>query len=142
MPNGGAIGTELVSRNPRWREALLLQQLSQQAPGRLGASPWLDEEIQNLPFISHGASKPMFAASDFDDHLIQMPARARLRAASTKIARDQAAKIQEPSADSFIRNVDAPLGEHFFHVTEGQRKAGIEPDRMHDDWRRKAMALE
>ena len=84
----------------------------------------------------------MVPASDLDDHFVEMPARTGLRARSAKVASDQAAKLQEPAADCFVRSVDATLGQHFLNVAEGKREAGIKPDRMHDHRRWKAMTLE
>jgi hypothetical protein len=60
----------------------------------------------------------MFSPANFNDHFAEMPAWTWLRAASTKIAGYKPAKLQEPPADSFIRNVDATLGEHLLYITE------------------------
>ncbi len=132
----------IIGRDPLRCEALLLQQLAQQSTGRLGAAPGLYEEIQNLALVIHGAPKPMVPAADIDDHLVQMPARARLRPSLAKVARDQAAKLQEPPSNCFVRSIDATFGEHFLDVAERQGKAGVEPDGVDDHRRRKAMALE
>ena len=84
----------------------------------------------------------MFAATDLDDHLVQMPSRTWFRRGSAWVAGDQAAKLQEPPPNGLVRNVYAPFRQHFLDITEGEREAGIEPDSV-DDYRRwKAMALE
>lgn len=142
LPDGSAIGTQFIGCDALGREALLFQQLAQQSRGRLGGAPGLDEEIQNLALIVNCPPEPMFAATDIDGHLIQMPARTWLRAALAQVARDKAPELQEPAPNRLVRDVDAAFGEHFLNVPERQREAGIDPDGMHDDRRRKAMALE
>ena len=51
---------------------------------------------------------------------------------SAKVVRDQAAKLEQPAADSLVRGIDAALSKHFLDIAEGQREAGIEPDSVED----------
>ena len=49
-------------------------------------------------------------------------------------------RISAPTPDSFVRDVEHPLGEEFLNVAIAQREAQVDPDRALDDRRRKAVA--
>lgn len=74
----------------------------------------------------------MVSASDLDDHLVQMPTRTGPQATSTKAACGQAAELEEPAPNRFVRSIDAALRKHFINVAEGEGEAGIEPDSVHN----------
>ena len=71
-----------------------------------------------------------------------MPAWARAWTATPQIAGDQPTELKKPAPYCLIRNVDATLCQHFLNVAKRQREPGIEPNRVPDDYRRKAMSLE
>ena len=77
---------------------------------------------------------------DPDDHLIEVPSRARAWAALPQLACDQRAEFQHPAPHRFIRDLEPPLGEQFLHVSVAQGEAEIKPDRVLNDLGRKAMA--
>ena len=60
----------------------------------------------------------------------------------TMITGDQPPELQKPAPDGLVRNVDAALCQQLLDIAKRQREPGIEPDRMLDDHRRKAMPLE
>jgi hypothetical protein len=51
-----AIGSELVGHDGGWRDALLLQEFSHQLERRLAVSPWLNEDVQDLPLMETNTS--------------------------------------------------------------------------------------
>jgi hypothetical protein len=77
---------------------------------------------------------------DPNDHLIEVPPRARTWAALPQLARDQRAKFQHPSPHRFIGDVQTAFGEQFLHVSVTQGEAEIKPDRVLNDLGRKPMA--
>ncbi len=50
------------------------------------------------------------------------------------------AKLKRPTANRFIRDIDAPLGQHILDIAKAQRKAKVQPDRLLDHSDREAMA--
>jgi hypothetical protein len=68
--DGDSVGFELVRDNALRREALLLQQLSQQSPRRLSASSWLDQEVEHLAFVVYRPPQPVITATDLDNHFV------------------------------------------------------------------------
>jgi hypothetical protein len=61
--------------------------------------------------------------------------------------REERPKLVGPAAYRLVRDLDAALsqqllGEGFFPVTVAEGKALVQPDRVRDDIRREAMAVE
>src|SRR3984893_18138912 len=79
-------------------------------------------------------------AGDPHHHLVEVPAIAWLRTAPAQPSRDHRSEFQHPTPDGFVRDVEPALGEQFPDVAIAQREAQIEPDRMLDDHRGKAVA--
>ena len=84
----------------------------------------------------------MITATDLYDHLVEMPTSTGARTAAPQIAGNQSPKLQEPTPNCLVRNIDATLGQHVFDITKRQREPAIEPDRVLDDLRWKTMSLE
>ena len=108
---------------------------------RFGVSPSPDEENQNLAFIVDGAPEPIALAPDDDHHLVEVPVITGLRAGPPQIGGDDSAKLQDPPADGPIADVQAPLGEHLFHIAENQVEPGVQSDRLAGDFGREAVLL-
>ena len=139
---GRRIGKKLVRHNPARREAMLLEQLLQQLFGGFRISLSLDEEVQYLAFIVHGAPQLKAFPSDHDDHLIEVPVIAGLGTDTTQFSSDDGSKLQEPASDRLVGDVQAYFGEHLLHIAETRSKPRIQPDRMADNFRWKAVTLE
>jgi hypothetical protein len=54
--------------------------------------------------------------------------------------RHRRSKLQHPATDRFIGDLEPTLGEEFVHIAVAQGEAEIEPDRVLDNRRRKAVA--
>ena len=54
-------------------------------------------------------------------------------------SRDHRSEFQHPTPDGFVGDVEPPLGKEFLDVAITERKAHVEPDRVLDDHRRKAV---
>src|SRR3954471_1485863 len=70
---GGSIRAELVGDQPSWRAALLAQETPQQALGRFGITPRLDDLIEHLPVQITRPPQPVFLARDCDHDFVEMP---------------------------------------------------------------------
>jgi hypothetical protein len=81
------------------------------------------------------------AAVDGDEHFVEMPPPVRPRPSSSQLARNDLAELQSPAADRLVGHIDATLGEHMLDVVVAQSEAEIEPDRVLNDLRGKAMAI-
>jgi hypothetical protein len=68
------------------------------------------------------------------------------RGESLKLARrfatDGQPEHRRPAPDRFVRELNAPCGQHLLDHTQAQRESVVQPDRVADDVRRKLVALE
>ncbi len=71
---------------------------------------------------------------------VEMPNGMRLRPAFAKIGRNLGSKMVHPAAHRLIGNHDPAFRQQIFDVAEAQREPNIEPDRVLDDFGRKAIA--
>jgi len=69
-----------------------------------------------------------------------MPPIAWAWAGSSKPASKPRPELQNPPPHRFIGKLQAALGEEILHVAIAERETKIEPDRVLNDWRRKAMS--
>ena len=54
MPEGSAVGAQLVGRHPRRREALFAEQLAHQLDGRRPVATTLDQDLEDLALVVDG----------------------------------------------------------------------------------------
>ena len=118
IADGDSVGFQLVRGDALRREALLLQQLSEQSPRRLSAASWLDQEVEHLAFIVDRPPQPVITATDLDNHFVEVPTRTGARTATTEIARNQPPELQKPASYRLVRNIDTTLGQKILDVTE------------------------
>ena len=140
LPESRAVGAQLVGDQQLRCEALFLEQLAHQPECRLCISPTLNEHVEDFALVVDGAPQVHPLPGDPDDHLVEVPSRARAWAALPQLARDQRAEFQHPAPHRFIRDVEPTLGEQFLHVSVAQGEGEIKPDRVLNDLGRKAMA--
>src|SRR6516225_8831954 len=85
----------------------------------------------------HGSS-PL--AGDPHHHLVQMPAVAWPRATPAQPSGDHRPELQHPTPHRFVGEFEPTLGEQILHVAVAQGEAKVEPNRVLDNRRRKAVA--
>jgi hypothetical protein len=68
MPEGGAVGAQLVGRHPGRREALFAEQLAHQLDGRRPVATTLDQDLEDLALVVDGRPQLHLLARDPDDH--------------------------------------------------------------------------
>ena len=73
----GAVGAEFIGYNRRRREALLLQEFPHQPNCRPSVPAGLNQEIQDFALTVHGTPEIELPPSNYDDHLVQVPAFGR-----------------------------------------------------------------
>src|SRR6267142_3899234 len=89
LPEGSAVGAQLVGCHPRRREALLAEQLAHQLDGRSPVSTTLDQDLEDLALVVDGTPEIHVPARDPDDHFVKMPAIARSRTAPPQAPSDR-----------------------------------------------------
>ena len=135
----GAVGAEFIGYNRRRREALLLQEFPHQPNCRPSVPAGLNQEIQDFALTVHGTPEIELPPSNYDDHLVQVPAFGRSWPPTLNPPRIGPAEFQDPSSNCLIREVETTLGKQVLNVPIAQRETAIQPDGMLDDDRRKAV---
>ena len=135
----GAVGAEFIGYNRRRREALLLQEFPHQPNCRPSVPGGLNQEIQDFALTVHGTPEIELPPSNYDDHLVQVPAFGRSWPPTLNPPRIGPTEFQDPSSNCLIRDVETTLGKQVLNVPIAQRETAIEPDGMLDDDRWKAV---
>ncbi len=135
----GAVGAEFIGYNRRRREALLLQEFPHQPNCRPSVPAGLNQEIQDFALTVHGTPEIELPPSNYDDHLVQVPAFGRSWPPILNPPRIGPTEFQDPSSNCLIRDVETTLGKQVLNVPIAQRETAIEPDGMLDDDRWKAV---
>src|SRR6266498_159147 len=73
MPEGSAVGAQLVSRHFLRREALLAEQLAHELDGCALVPSALNQDLEDLAFMIDRAPQIHMMAGDPDDHFVEMP---------------------------------------------------------------------
>ena len=135
----GAVGAEFIGYDRRRREALLLQEFPHQPNCRPSVPAGLNQEIQDFALTVHGTPEIELPPSNYDDHLVQVPAFGRSWPPTLNPPRIGPTEFQDPSSNCLIRDVETTLGKQVLNVPIAQRETAIEPDGMLDDDRWKAV---
>ena len=135
----GAVGAEFIGYNRRRREALLLQEFPHQPNCRPSVPAGLNQEIQDFALTVNGTPEIELPPSNYDDHLVQVPAFGRSWPPTLNPPRIGPTEFQDPSSNCLIRDVETTLGKQVLNVPIAQRETAIEPDGMLDDDRWKAV---
>ena len=135
----GAVGAEFIGYNRRRREALLLQEFPHQPNCRPSVPAGLNQKIQDFALTVHGTPEIELPPSNYDDHLVQVPAFGRSWPPTLNPPRIGRTEFQDPSSNCLIRDVETTLGKQVLNVPIAQRETAIEPDGMLDDDRWKAV---
>ena len=135
----GAVGAEFIGYNRRRREALLLQEFPHQPNCRPSVPAGLNQEIQDFALTVHGTPEIELPPSNYDDHLVQVPAFGRSWPPTLNPPRIGPTEFPDPSSNCLIRDVETTLGKQVLNVPIAQRETAIEPDGMLDDDRWKAV---
>ncbi len=96
---------------------MFLEQLAHELSRGFRIAPALDEAVQDLAFIVHGAPKPIALAPADDDHLIEVPMIAGSGTGLAQVSGDDGSKLQEPASDSLIGDIHTTFREYFFDIS-------------------------
>src|ERR1700730_1777782 len=116
MLEGGGVGTQLVSRHPLRREALLAEQRAHELDGCALVPSALNQNFEDLAFMIHCAPQVHMFASDPHDHFVEMPPIARLGAASPQIASDHRSEFEHPAVNALVGDVEPTLGKQLLDI--------------------------
>src|ERR1700731_2836828 len=130
MPDGSAVGAQLVSRHLLRREALLAEQLAHKLDGCALAPSALNQDLEDLALMIDRAPQIHMLAGDADDHFVEMPSITWSRTAPPQSPSDRRSEFEHPSTNALVGDVEATLGKQFLHIAIAQGEAQVEPNRV------------
>src|ERR1700722_4230131 len=136
----GAVGTELVRDHDAGRRGCRLQELCHEPLRRAAVSPALDEDVEDKAILIDGAPEPMLLARDRDEDFVQMPFVAASGSPLADLISERLAELLSPLAHGLIGNTNPAGRQYLLDHAQAQGKPEVEPNRITDDFRRKAMA--
>jgi hypothetical protein len=130
------VTTELVGdQHPRHR-ALPLEELAEELLRGHGVSAGLDQHVEDVAVLVHGAPQVVLRAVHPDDHLVQMPLVSGPGSPPAQLVGEILSELGAPSADRLVGDHDAAFEHHLRDVPQAQCEAVVEPDTMADDLHR------
>jgi hypothetical protein len=134
------IRSKLVRDHHAWRRDGGFQELGHEPLRSAAISSTLDQDVENEAILVDGAPKPVGFSGNRNDDFIQMLFVAASRRPLADLIGEPFAELHRPLAHRLVGHADSARREHFLDHAKAQGKPKIEPDRMADDFRRKAMA--
>ena len=110
MPDGRAVGAQLVSRHLFRREALLSEQLAEEPDGCALVPSALNQDLEDFALMIDGTPQIQVPARNPDDHFVEMPSIARSRTAPPQSPGDRRSEFEHPTANALIGDVEPTLG--------------------------------
>src|ERR1700722_5680943 len=135
----GAVGTELVRDHDAGRRGCRLQELCHEPLRRAAVSAALDQDVEDKAILIDGAPEPMLLARDRDEDFVQMPFVAARGSPLADLISEPLAELLSPLAHGLVGHAN-PAGQYLLDHAQAQGKPEVEPNRIPDDFRRKAMA--
>jgi len=89
---GRAIAAELVGHDHARNILQALEQLAEEPFSSFGIAPALDQDVEHVAVLVHGAPKAKHLARDADQHTVELPFVARLRPAPLQCVGEQPAE--------------------------------------------------
>ena len=129
---GRGIARQLVGDQHPRRLALPLEQLAQQALGRLLVTSALHQHVEHDAVLIDGAPQPVLLAGDGDHHLVEVLLVAGTGQPAADLVGEGLAELPDPLAHGLVADKDAAGGQHLLDHPQAERKAEIQPDRVAD----------
>ena len=139
VPMCDLVAAQLVSHETRRFLALTLQESSKESPRRTPVPTGLDEEVDQVPVLVHGAPEILALTVDRDEDFVQKPPIAESTLSALQPPGVVGAELRAPLPNGFIRHDNAPFGQQILDIPEAQTVSVVQPHGVADDVRRKAM---
>jgi hypothetical protein len=108
---------------------------------RHGIAPGLNQDIEHNAMLIDGAPKAVLHALDPDEDFVHVPFVAWSRPASSQPIGETRGEFLAPAAHRLVGDDDAALGEEQLNIPQAQAEHVIQPDRVTDNLRWKAVAV-
>jgi hypothetical protein len=135
-----AIAAQLIGDQHTWDILASLEQFPKELLGSLFVPSALHQDIEHIAMLINCSPEIVQLGVDAEKDLVKVPFVAGLGTTSTQLLGRVLAKFLAPLPDRFIAEDDPTLGHQFFDIAIAEWKTEIEPDRVRDNLRGKAIA--
>src|SRR5262249_20455214 len=130
LPFRRAVALQLVGNDDPRYVLQALEQLAKKLLRGVLIAPALDQDVEHVIVLIHGAPQVMPLPVDRQKDLVQMPLVPWLGASTLQLIRIVLPKLPTPLADGFMGDIDPAFEQQFLHVAIAQGEAVVEPDAM------------
>src|SRR5262245_10686820 len=138
---GGPIALQFIGDDDARHVGQPLEKLAKELLCGLLVPPALHQDIQHVPLLLNCPPQIVMFALDGQKHLIEVPFIAEPGTAATELIRILLAELAAPFADRLIGHYDSTFKQQLFDIAEAEAKPKVQPHRVADDFRRKAVVL-
>jgi hypothetical protein len=117
---GGRVGAKLVGDHSSGWAALLAQETPQQALGRFGITPRLDDLVEDVPILVDSRPEPMLLAGNRDHNLVEVPDIVAVWRLAPEVAGVGGSELQRPPTNRLVGDNDAALEQHLLDQPQAQ----------------------
>jgi len=134
-----SVAAQLVSHETHGCLSLTLQESSKESPRRTPVPAGLDEEVDQVTVLVHGAPQILALAVDRDEDFDKEPRVAEATLSSLQPPGVIGAELPAPLPNGLVRHDDASFGQQILDIPEAQAVSVVQTHGVADDVRRKAM---
>ena len=127
------VAAQLVGHETHRLLPLTLLEFPKESPCRAAISTGLDEDIDQVPVLIHGAPQILALTVDRHEDLVQEPRIAESTLSSFQPSGVVEAELPAPLPHGFIRHDNAPFGQQILSISEAQTVSVVEPDGVAND---------
>ena len=133
VPMGDSVATQLVGHETRRLLVLPLQELPKESPRRTPVPAGLDEDVDQVPVLVHGAPEILALTVDRDEDFVQKPRIAESALSALQPPGVVGAELPAPLPNAFVRHDDASRCQQIFDIAEAQAVSVVQPHGVADD---------
>ena len=139
VPVCNTVAAQFVGHEPHRFLSLTVQQAAEESPRCTRVPTRLDEEVDQVTILIHGAPEILALTVDRHEHFVLEPGVSESTVSSLQPPSVVGAELSAPLPNGFVRHDDAAFGKEILDIPEAQAVSVVEPDGVADDVRRKAM---
>ena len=136
---GDAVAAQLVGHQTHGFLSLTPQEFPKESPRRTRVPAGLDEEVDQVPVLVHGAPEVLAVPVDRDEDFVQKPRIAESTLSALQPPGVVGTELRAPLPNGFVRHDDASFGQQILDIPKAQTVSVVQTDGVADDVRWKAM---
>ena len=135
------VAAQLIRNQSARLLALAFQQLTEEPLRRAAIASRLDEDVDDVAVLVHGAPQILPPALNCDEEFVQIPGVAQPAPASPQGPRILRSERSTPAPNRLVGDRDTSLSQQIFRVAEAETEPVVQPDGVTDNFGRKSISV-